>query len=180
MRKGRQHAVVDTNVAITANRREGGSYVCANACAQELKALKERGTLVLDDQGLILAEYSKYLNYKGQPGFGDVFFRWVINNRGKADLCKEVTITAINHAWRQFDEFPEDVAMSDFDKSDQKFVAVAAAAGRGTSILQASDHKWLSWHHALRANGIPVKFLCEAELHATRDRKKSNSLDSMG
>jgi len=137
-------------------------------------ALRERGTLVLDDDGLILAEYRKYLNHRGEPGAGDAFLRWFLNNRGKADLCREVAIKAIDHAWRQFDEFPEDDALSTFDKSDQKFVAVAVASGRGATILQATDHKWLSWHDALRANGIAVKFLCEAELQATRDRKQSS------
>jgi len=134
--------------------------------------LRSSGTLVLDDQELILTEYRNYLNYKGQPGVGDAFLRWFFNNRGRPDLCREVAISHIDHKWRRFEEFPENDALSDFDKSDQKFVATALAAGTTTKILQASDHKWLKWHPALAEVGVRVHFLCEAELLETLKGKK--------
>lgn len=173
MRRGRKPVVVDTNVPITANRRNGGSYACASACAQELMALRKSGTLVLDRGGLILAEYRNYLNYKGEPGAGDAFFRWFFNNRGKTDLCREIPITPIAHQWRQFEEFPDDETLSNFDKADQKFVSAAIAVKQGASVLQASDHKWLNWHNSLEAHGVEVRFLCKAELFATQNRKKA-------
>lgn len=120
---------MDTNVPIRANRRGGESYACASACTQELIALRNSGTLILDNHGLIISEYRNYLNYRGQPGAGDAFLRWFFNNRGKPDLCKEVVITTMNHEWRQFEEFPNDDRLSKFDKADQKFVATAIAAG---------------------------------------------------
>jgi hypothetical protein len=134
-------------------------------------ALRKSGTLLLDDDRLILSEYRNYLNHKGQPGAGDAFLRWFFNNRGKADLCREVPITPILHRWRQFQEFPDDEHLSNFDKADQKFVAVAVAAQNRASVLQATDHKWLNWHKSLRTHGVHVMFLCRQELQAVKDRK---------
>ena len=173
MPRGRQATVIDTNVPVTANRREGGSYACASACALELLAIKDRGHLLLDDQGLILAEYRSYLNYSGQPGAGDAFLRWFFNNRWKADLCSSVPIQQIEHEWRRFEEFPGNIELKDFDPSDQKFVAVANASELKAAILQASDHKWLKWHDALKECEITVRFLCKEELQATAHRKSS-------
>lgn len=135
-------------------------------------ALRESGTLILDNKGLILAEYRNYLNFKGEPGAGDAFLRWFFNNRGKTDLCKEVPITPISHSWRQFEEFPDDEALSSFDKADQKFISVAIATRQAASVLQATDHKWLSWHNSLRTHGVDVRFLCQTELRETKGRKR--------
>jgi hypothetical protein len=172
MAKGRRAQVVDTNVAITANRRDGGSYGCASTCAEALLAIRSSGQIVLDDQGAILAEYKSYLHHSGRPGVGDAFFRWFFNNRGRADLCCEVAITPIIHPWRRYEEFPDDQSLSDFDSSDQKFIAVSRSDPRRPPILEASDHKWLDWATFLRENGILVEFLCEEELRVVAAQKK--------
>ena len=171
MPKGRKAVVVDTNVPIVANRRSGGSYACASACAKELMALKNSGTLILDSAGLILQEYKNYLNFKGQPGAGDAFLRWFFNNRGKKDLCREVRISAISHEWRQFEEFPDDGALEDFDKSDQKFIAAALSVSGTAPILQAADHKWLKWAPKLASHGVVTRFICQDELETIANRK---------
>ncbi|MHB1956816.1 MAG: hypothetical protein ACYCOU_24100 [Sulfobacillus sp.] len=165
---------MDTNVAITANRRDGGTYACANACAKRLLEIKRRGKLVLDNQNEILSEYRSYLNHSGQPGVGDAFFRWFFNNRGKRDLCCEVAITPISHQWRIYEEFPADNALSDFDKSDQKFVAASQGHPEKPPILQATDHKWLKWSDALAVHGTSVSFLCEREVRETAARRMHN------
>jgi hypothetical protein len=67
MAKGRRPFVVDTNVVVTANRRDGGTYTCASRCAQALLEIRAHGSLVLDDGDRILKEYRSYLNYSGQP-----------------------------------------------------------------------------------------------------------------
>ncbi len=162
--------MLDTNVPIVANRRDGGSYACASACAQELLALKSNGLLLLDDQQHILTEYKRYLNHSGQPGAGDAFLRWFFNNRGRRDLCVEVAINPISHAWRHYEEFPDDENLSDFDIADQKFVATARA-GKNATIVQSSDHRWLAWSNDLGNNGVSVRFICEGELRATAARK---------
>ena len=117
--------VVDANVAIIANKRDGGTYACASACAEALMELRRTGKIVLDEDNLILDEYKKYLKYKGMPGAGDAFIKWLFNNRHKSSLCSLVKITSIDVGWRRFEEFPDDVKLSTFDPSDQKFIAVA-------------------------------------------------------
>lgn len=171
MQKGRQATIVDTNVPVTANRRDGGSYENASACAAELMAIRERGYLLVDDQDLIVAEYKTYLNYRGQPGAGDAFFRWFFCNRWKADLCRTVHIQPIIHEWCQFEEFPQDAALKDFDPSDQKFVATAISSKADAHILEATDHKWLKWHECLKKYGVVVRFICIEQLQATMKRK---------
>jgi hypothetical protein len=171
MPRGRKPTVVDTNVAVVANHREGGSYACASSCAQALLKLRSNGILLVDSHGLILSEYAKYLNYKGEPGVGDAFFRWFFNNRGRRDLCREVILNELDHAWRRFHEFPDDDALNDFDKDDQKFVATARAEGPKAEILQASDHKWLRWNPHLERHSVVVRFLCPEELAATARRR---------
>lgn len=168
--------VLDSNVPIIANRRDGGSYACASQCAQELVALKKRGVLIVDDKGLILAEYRTYLNYSGQPGIGDAFLRWFFNNRGKADLCRTVRISHIDHEWCLFAEFPEDDELADFDKADQKFVATATSDNSGAKITQAGDHKWLRWERVLQRHNVLIRFVCETELQATAARKRGLNL----
>jgi hypothetical protein len=138
-------------------------------------AIKERGYLLVDDQDLILSEYRNYLNYSGQPGAGDAFLRWFFNNRWKNDLCRTVSIRRIADGWRRFEEFPDDVALAEFDPSDQKFVATANASESPAHILQAADHKWLKWQEPLRGHGITVRFLCEQELQEAADRRTLGS-----
>ena len=74
-------AVVDTNVAIAANgRNTHASLACQLACIEFLEKLvsaKYRTAIILDDLDLIISEYSGYLNYKGQPGVGDMFFKYI-------------------------------------------------------------------------------------------------------
>ncbi len=167
----RRAYVIDTNVLIVANKREGGTYACAAQCAAAILRVKESGAVVMDASGLILDEYASYLNYKGQPGLGDAFLRWFINNRGRRDLCLTVPLTSNSHEWRAFKEFPDNVRLKTFDRNDQKFVAAARAHGAAV-ILQASDHKWLNWATELETEGLLVEFLCREELEATRRGKK--------
>lgn len=164
MAKGRRPVVVDVNVPITANHRGKESYACANACAQALLGIRRDGRLLLDQHDAIFDEYRRYLNFHGQPGVGDKFFKWFVDNRGRTDLCEIVELHRLNDSWRVWHEFPDDERVSDFDPSDQKFIAVASAYQERVEILQASDHKWLKWGKYLAEHGFQIVFLCEAEL----------------
>ncbi|SBW19336.1 hypothetical protein FDG2_1246 [Candidatus Protofrankia californiensis] len=150
--------VVDTGVAIVANGRDEWPAECELACIGLLQDLVVHGGLVLDTLGLITAEYARHLNFSGQPGIGDAFFRWAQNNQYNEVRCSRVEITP--DAEGNFLEFPDDAALADFDPSDRKFVATAAAHG-SVHIAVGTDSGW--WHHrdALAAAGIPIAFLCE-------------------
>jgi len=130
--------VVDTNVAVIANKRsEQASQDCVITCAERLTRITSGvDKLALDDRWRIIEEYQRNLHSSGQPGLGDMFCRWVLTNRENPQRCERVKITPIGGSETDFGEFPSDVALSDFDPSDRKFIAVALAHPQQPPILQ--------------------------------------------
>ncbi|MBC6473672.1 MAG: hypothetical protein GDA48_13345 [Hormoscilla sp. GM102CHS1] len=59
-----------------------------------------------------------------------------------------------------FQEFPQDPALADFDLSDRKFVALALAYPEKPPILNAVDSDWRNFHDRLSTHGVRVEFLC--------------------
>lgn len=152
--------VMDTNVAVVANdRTPQAGQECIEACVKALLKLRERHRVLVDDQGLIFDEYRRHLSPSGQPGLGDAFFKWLWDNQGNPDHCRQVRITPANDS-RGFEEFPDDPALAEFDPSDRKFAAVAIASGENPPILNASDTDWWNHREALSRNGVEVRFLC--------------------
>lgn len=151
--------VVDTNVAVVANGlAEQANDGCVERCGDELERIIDGCVVVLDSDGLILDEYQKILNFSGQPGVGDFFFKWLFFNQANPDHCRKVAITP--HADRGFEEFPDDSALTNFDRDDRKFIAVALASQTTPPILNASDTDWWNHLNALKQHGIEVSFLC--------------------
>lgn len=153
--------VLDTNVAVVANGfAEQASQACISTCTVELRRITGTGNhlLLLDDRYLILGEYQKKLNFSGQPGPGDAFFKWLWERHADKRFCRIVPVTP--HEARGFEEFPDDPGLASFDMDDRKFVAVALASGSGPQVLNASDTDW--WHHRepLHRHGVAVVFLC--------------------
>jgi len=170
--RGRRVHVVDTNVAVVANHRDGGSYACASKCARALLNIKNRGALAIDDGDRILSQYRIYCSVAGQPGPGDSFVRWIHDNRGRLDLVHCVAIRANAGTQKhQFAEFPEHGGLDSFDPADEIFVAVANGHPDKPTILQASDSKWHGWSDALKECGIGVEFLCPEETRLVFARK---------
>ncbi len=150
--------VVDTNVAIVANGRDAWPVECELACINLLQDVVAHGGLTLDALGLIVAEYARHLNFSGQPGVGDAFFRWVQNNQYNDDHCTRVEITPDGEG--SFLEFPTDAALSRFDPADRTFVATAIAHGKA-EIVVGTDSDWWQHRDALAAAGVPIRFLSE-------------------
>jgi hypothetical protein len=67
--------------------------------------------------------------------------------------------------------FPDDPDLAQFDPSDRKFVAVAAAHPERPPILQAADSKWLAWEKPLRRHDITVEFLCPDDIERFQANK---------
>lgn len=154
--------VVDTNVAMVAsNSAHQVDERCVYACIKRLSAIQKAGGLLLDDSGHILSEYTKNLGFSGQPGVGHAFVKWAHDHQAISDKVTRVTITpTTDRGWRKYEEFPDKISLQGFDKSDQKFVAVALASGRNPPILNAVDSDWWNHQKALRAAGVNVEFLC--------------------
>ena len=158
--------IVDTNVPKIANGfSEQASEDCVEICVERLEQITTgEMKLALDDQRRIIDEYRRQLNPSGQPGFGDAFLKWVEINWTNPEQCDLVSITLVAGPKINFEEFPDDPALADFDDDDRKFIAVACAHPQKPPILQAVDGKWRDFRDALHQNGVRVKYLCEDEI----------------
>ncbi|OIQ79845.1 hypothetical protein GALL_384050 [mine drainage metagenome] len=151
-------AVIETNVAIAANGREThASYACQYSCIEFLEqivSLKSKDIILLDSYDLILDEYKKYLNFKGQPGVGDIFFKYLHDNMYLNVKIKKINITPADDDTRGFQELP----FNQLDKSDRKFLAVALV-GLGI-VVNAMDSDWHEQIVSINAMGVKVNQLC--------------------
>ena len=150
---------MDTNLPAVANgMTEQAGSTCVSRCVDKLSQIRQESRTLLDDKGMILREYQTNLNFSGQPGPGDAFFKWLWENQEVERHCRKVAITPQEE--REFEEFPEDPSLASFHRKDRKFVAVALASGGNPRVFNASDPGW--WHHreSLIKHGVEVTFLC--------------------
>lgn len=163
--------VVDTNVVATA---EGANPTAGSGCrlasAEALQALMKDGHLFLDDAGLILAEYLGAMG-TGQPEAGGAFVRWVLQNQWVATKVSHVAVTPRTGAPTGFAELPPPIDGVNYDPSDEKFLAVAAAHPEHPPVLQAFDSKWWGWQESLAACGVTIHFLCPNEIEDKYEEK---------
>lgn len=169
MSAAKAEVVMDTNVAVVANgMTEQAGQTCVSTCIDKLRQVVEgeKYIILLDDKYLILEEYRKNLSPSGQPGYGDFFIQWLLESQSNERHCRIVSVTL--HEDREFEEFPDDPALTSFDRDDRKFVAVALASGSNPRVLNASDTDW--WHHreSLRKHGVEVAFLCPELMYRER------------
>jgi hypothetical protein len=152
--------VVDTNVGVVANN--GSKDVtprCVEACVEMLLRVQSSSRLVIDDKNRIVTEYMRHLSPKGQPGAGDAFMRWIWNNQFNEAHCLRITITPrLSSHGEDFEEFPDDPDLAQFDHSDRKFAAVAKALV--APVLNATDSDWWNFREPLSRHSIEVKFIC--------------------
>ncbi len=150
---------MDTNVAVVANgQAEQASPSCTLKCIEALRHIRDERRILLDEGNLILQEYRGRLSFSGQPGPGDFFFKWLHDNQANPVHCRKIPLHP--HPDRDFEEFPDDPALSSFDRSDRKFAAVALASGTRPKVLNASDTDWWNYHAQLQNHGVEVDFLC--------------------
>ncbi len=162
-----QHLLIDTNVLIVANgRNTHADYECQLACIEILEQIVANDIVVLDSMSLILDEYSKYCNYKGDPGVGDFFFKHTCDNQLVESKCLIVPITPDPHRPDNFSEFPTHSGLVSFDPSDRKFVAASISSPSNSPIYNATDSDWSDARVALDDCDVPVVQLCPQ--HATR------------
>ncbi len=68
----------------------------------------------------------------------------------------------------EFNEFPDDPELTDFDPDDRKFIAVANAYytqyQETPSVLLAIDRGWLHFIHPLQNYGVKIELICEDDM----------------
>lgn len=152
--------IVDTNVCIVSNRRHGENLVCASRCATEIRKVVSKGILVIDSREGVFGEYRKYLSFSGQPGMGDLFFKWMVDNRYRHDRVVHVPLTPHPERQGEYIEFPQDPELEGFDRSDRIFVALACAHPERPTILNAVDSDYWHYRDPLTRNGVNVMHVC--------------------
>ena len=180
--------IIDTNVIVVANTEiredENGKLVavgmadhatpdCIITCQKRLDQIRRGSTqVVLDDNERLTQEYRRYVkdprqSPPQQSRAGDQFWYWLMQNQWMSEKCTRVRITPLHGNGTEFEEFPDDAALNDFDKDDRKFIAVAMAYARDyqqtAPILQAVDTKWEDFIEALQRHGVEVEWICEVE-----------------
>ena len=175
--------IIDTNVIVVANTEirevENGRLIavgmadhatpdCIDTCQNRLTQILSGGTkVVLDDKERIIGEYQRNVEGSRQDRAGDLFWAWLMRIQWTEEKCTRVRITPLHGNGTEFEEFPADAALNDFDKDDRKFIAVAIAYARDyqqtASILQAVDTKWEDFIDTLQRHGVEVERICEFE-----------------
>jgi hypothetical protein len=148
------------------------------ACIEALDWIRKGGTVALDDGYEILSEYRRKTAPNNGNRVGDGFLKWLFQNAG--DQRRVVSVPIETHATRGYVAFPDDAELHRFDRSDRKFVAVAAAHPSRPPILQATDSKWTLWSERLLAHGIRVEFLCPHDVSAFIKRKRPRRTSRIG
>lgn len=161
MSNGVSDAVLDTGVPMVANGAADVSLECQLTCVRVLREVVDSG-LALDDLDLIFTEYRRGLSLSGQPGPGDVFVRWVHDNRFNPTKCTQVPLTAITPGRDDFVEFPIPPELASFDRADRKFAAVAKSCPAPLKV--SVDRGWRRHESALRSEGVDLEFLCPDDI----------------
>lgn len=150
--------VIDTNVAIAANGRNTHACLrCQLACVEfleELTAPKSKKVIFLDESDLLLTEYKPHLNFNGQPGVGDAFYKFLHDNKYHGKRLQLVSITKNDDADLGFDELP----INQVDPSDRKILAIALV-GRAR-IVNALDTDWDEQSEFVAELGLNIQQLC--------------------
>lgn len=152
------NVAVDTNVSIAANGKDThAGLACQLHCVEFLELVvspNSRSKILIDATGLIFDEYKRHLNYNGQPGVGDIFFKYLHDHMYMNKKVKIVSITPIADEDRGFNELP----VNSIDKSDRMFLAVALTAD--AAIVNALDTDWHEKQEVIANLGVTVRQLC--------------------
>jgi predicted nucleic acid-binding protein len=150
--------VIDTNVPVAANGRDThANLACQLACVRFLQAVasdRSNNQIVVDEYGLILDEYNSHLHFKGQPGVGDMFFKYLHDRMYDGAKVQVAAITPIDDDTRGFDELP----VNQLDSSDRKFLATALSAG--AEIVNSLDTDWHCQRVFVAGLNVAVRQLC--------------------
>ena len=148
--------VVDTNVLVVANgNNKQADPECELACIEMLEgATSGKQIVLLDASNLIMDEYEGYCSYSGEPGVGDMFFKFLHDHQYSAKNVIRVSIQKTSDADGGFANLPP----NNFDRDDRKFLAVAEV-GDGR-VVNTTDSDWSEHDAFINSIGVQVLELC--------------------
>lgn len=150
--------LIDTNVAVAANGRDTHACAaCQLTCVElllDIASTQSRKRIILDDSNLIIEEYSRHLNFRGQPGVGDIFFKYLHDHRYMNGTIELVSVNENTDESTGFDELP----VNTFDPSDRKFIAAAIVSS--AVVVNAVDTDWHQQKDFVDSLGVSVNQIC--------------------
>ena len=164
-----KRCVIDTNVIVTANKAILGlddDFVkkypeliikCIHFL-EKIKKMDGKTYVVLDEDDEIFNEYKTHMNFSGQPGVGDSFFKWLHDIRWSFPETERIKLHKTENG---YSEFPTDMEQIGVDPSDKKFFSVSNGHPSKPNIYEATDAKWWNWRDAAKLCGINIKFIDE-------------------
>lgn len=160
--QSRSTVVIDANVLAVANRlAEHVNEDCIRLCASRLANVRRAERVALDQDNVIWSQYARQCSYRGSPGLGSEFFRWLHQRRWDPRYCEAVALRRRgDDPDADFESFPADDALSGFDRDDRVFIAVARASRQAPPVLNATDTRWRPHLAALARHGVVVEILC--------------------
>lgn len=173
-------AIIDTNVIYKAgtpiSKLDGDDLDCADKCSCFLEKFvnDHTNTLVLDKGRRIFKEYiSAYDKISREcPSVATVFLRTVFGHKPKFGVDNSTEITPDGDS---FCEYPSDARLTDFDRSDKKFIALANAHASHPQIVEGADSKWWGIKNVLAEYGISVYFVDEVYIRRKYEKKMGKS-----
>ena len=171
--------IVDTNVIVIANDTDDKRADCRDLCQDRLQQIFDQcEKVVIDNERQILEEYEDNANPNARKGIGDIFVKTLLQNLKNPEICTMVHITSLSGNGADFEEFPNDPALSGFDPDDRKFIAVAhvyeSIHQQKATLLQAADSQWYGFREAFVRNGLEVEFICEEYIRDLYERRQEN------
>ena len=171
--------IVDTNVIVIANDTDDKRADCRDLCQDRLQQIFDQcEKVVIDNERQILEEYEDNANPNARKGVGDLFVKRLLQNQRNPNVCTIVHITSLSGNGTDFEEFPTDNALSNFDPDDRKFIAVAhvyeSIHQQKATLLQAADSQWYGFRETLIRNGLEVEFICEEYIRDLYERRQEN------
>lgn len=160
--------ILDTNVIINASGDK--SPQTEEACSEQCRLLLFQCTtgncqIVIDNGehgSHILTEYRKQFEYY-EGTYGEMFVRWILSNIMNEQYVIQVPITPLSED--EYQEFPKDRDLKDFDPRDRKFIAVAVAhyqyEDKIVPIVQSADMKWKIFVSAFAKHNVEIEFICD-------------------
>ena len=169
--------IVDTNVIVIANDTDNKRKDCRDRCQERIRQIiNQHGKVVIDDRRRILGEYQNNTRPNTRKRIGDLFVKRLLQNLGNPEICTMVPITPLAGNGTDFEEFPTDTALINFDPDDRKFIAVALAHKRDNgqipTILLAIDRGWLQFMDEFANYGVSVDLICEEDMQCPRQGRK--------
>ena len=162
--------VVDTNVIVIANVVDDDDRKnCRELCIERLnQIITQQEIIVIDDGWRILTEYIDNTNPNTKKGIGDLFVKRLLQNQSNPNVCGIVQISSVVGNGTEFNEFPDDPRLHNFDPDDRKFIAVSIAYfnqyQENPSVLLAIDRGWLLFIDTLQNHGVQIELICEEDM----------------